>query len=266
MKNKAYIIGKLGQLRNPALPSEVSDWFEIIQSSGFVEARSIDVQDLVNQELFEAMLAKRPTPNEVACFVAHLRAWEWLVRSSEEYLLVLEDDVKTLNTSVLEQLHREISSLSGPWQVALERRDADFIWTHRIPRKRLVFRSFVQPRGTGAYVISRLAADRLLSDFKNKGYLDGIADASLMQSDLVKFHICLPPVFEVIKDLPTLIGAPNRISKQTLGVRDRFGYLVKNRRINGRKFSSYFALLILKPLKYLNSYHFATAWLSRFRG
>lgn len=260
---KAYIIGIEGELRNPNLPAEIAPWFEIVHSDGHVNLNEIQASHLVNAEVFEALLAKQPTTGEVACFFAHLQAWRWLAQSDETSLGVFEDDAHVEKD--LTEIVGELGKLRGSWQVSLERRLGDFLWTHLVPRSKRIWRSLVQPRGAAAYIISKEAASALVADFEKRKEFDGVADASLMQSDLVRFLVCLPPPMRAGSTSASLIGVRNP-------KRDRFSrsfrrllVLRKSSLRNPRKLTSYLKLKLLKPLKYVFSLHFATAWVTRAR-
>lgn len=255
---KAYIIGIEGNLRNPSLPSEVSRWFQVIESNGYVSAPD-EWESLVHAGVFEAMLSKSPTAGEVACFLAHLNAWLWLADSNETALAVFEDDIELVGDP--SGALKELQALSGPWQVSLERRPGDFLWTHLVPRTKRLWPSRVQPRGTGAYVISRDAARRLVDDFHRRKRIDGVADSSLMQTELVEFYVCIPPPINVLQDSVSLIGARNPKRKRALDYMLRVKRLFVLNSSNPRKLTSYLKLKVLKPLKYLFSLHFSTAWI-----
>jgi GR25 family glycosyltransferase involved in LPS biosynthesis len=257
---KAYIIGIEGKLRNPQLPAELAPWFEIVHGNGYLELTANDAKSLVNAEVFEALLAKEPTTREVACFLAHLQAWRWLAQSDETCIGVFEDDVHVYRD--MSRVVGELSKLRGPWQVSLERRLGDFLWTHLIPRPKRIWKSRVQPRGAGAYIISKEAARALVADFDFRKKFDGVADASLMQTDVVQFRVCLPPPMRTSSSSESLIGARNpKLNRFSEGFR-RMMVLRKLNSSAPRKFTSYLSLKMLKALKYCFSLHFATAWLT----
>jgi glycosyl transferase family 25 len=116
--------------------------------------------------------------NAYACFLSHRRAWTRLLDSSESYAMVLEDDLIMAND--LKQY------LDSSWIPA----EADIIkietWgrsvsldTRRLPAgPRSLARLRSKHYGAGGYIISRMAAERLL--IGTKTFIDPV--------DAILFH------------------------------------------------------------------------------
>ena len=264
-KPKAYIIGQAGNHRNPILKDQLAPWFEVVEENGFVDSLSLtgDIENYVDVPLFESIIFRSPSPTEVACYLAHLQAWGWLLGSDHDYLAVFEDDAR-LVLNDLSHLVAHLGKLRGPWQVALERREGDFLVSHFLTRSPSIRRALIQPRGAGAYVISKEAARLGIEDWKRDGRIKGVADLAPGPSRLFKYFVHLPPIFNNDTVSQSLIGERNsrildwrvklqRILSTALSKDrrpyERFGFHLKMRRFG----------------KYLLSTHFWTTWYIRRR-
>lgn len=260
----AYIIGRQGEYRNPRLLDDIAESFEVIESSGFVDGAHITIDDSVDNDLFLAARGRHVTKGEVACALAHLRAWNVLAKSNLRFLAVFEDDVSYKGDRTSIQIERLPES--GPWWLSLERRPGDYLWTHLIPFRTTVTRSWLQPRGAGAYLISRDAAILGLKVFEDaESKIGGEVDACPRASGLFNFYVQLPPPFEASLTGTSIIGprnqkVPSLLRRMEFTLRILFTkdypLIIK---------LGLLKLKVLRPIKYLFSLHFATAWLDRFR-
>lgn len=259
-KPKAYIIGQAGNHRNPILKEQLAQWFEVVEENGFVDSLSLTggIENYVDVPLFESIIFRSPSPTEVACYLAHLQAWTWLLGSEEDYLAVFEDDAR-LVLDDLSHLVSHLEKLRGPWQVALERREGDFLISHFFATKPSIRRAFIQPRGAGAYVISKEAARLGIQDWKRDGRIKGVADLAPGPSRLFHYFVHLPPVFSNDSLSQSLIGERN---SRKLDLRAKLQRILGTAQSKDR--SAYerfgFHLKVRRFAKYLLSIHFWTAW------
>lgn len=267
----AYIIGKQGQYRNPQLLEQLAANFRVVEKNGFVDVSSLDLSRCLDVSAFRISTGREPLATEVACGVAHLRAWKYLVLSGLEELAVFEDDVfPSRGVTNLAQLATQITRLHGSWQLNLESRPGDKLVTHLFRRSLTVRRSLIPPRGAAAYIISRSAAiDALQSLVGNSGQekLDGPVDHSVCLSKAVVYWIATPPLFEINSKMPSFIE--NRESSRKHKVITSNPKMTLRRWVKLLRMSLNLespvrsSLLWARPLKYLLSIHFLTAWFNR---
>ncbi len=259
-----YIIGRRGNYRNKDLLRALEGKFEIVEDDGFVQSSSVDIHSQVDEALFLATLSRPVTNREVACALAHIKAWRRLVELDLPYLAILEDDV-TWSSKEVEILSEKLPS-GKPWWLSLERRRGDFLWTHLLRRKGRLLRSFLQPRGGGAYLLSREAAILGLRSFELGGSkIVGELDRCPRASGLFRFYIQLPPPFEASMTGPSIIGARQpQIGDLKTRLTRSLRILASSEYPNYIK-TGLIALKVFRPLKYIFSLHFAFAWLERFR-
>jgi GR25 family glycosyltransferase involved in LPS biosynthesis len=264
-KPKAYVIGQRGKHRNPLLVSSLGLSFEVIEDDGFVHWESIEVEGLVNHSAFRDVIGKSPMPAEIACFVAHARAWKWLAESEEDFLAVFEDDAEIRN-DYLNFYIEQLPALRGNWQLALEMRSRDELLSHWLHRKPVIRQSRIQPRGAAAYIISKVAASALLMEMDRVHGIDGLADSSLTQAEVVDFYVCLPPVFAIAERTESIIGLEAKSRSFTYprkghdvgfipGIVRLVSFIIRDRK-NKRLFATYFKVRYFKAFKYGLSRHF----------
>jgi hypothetical protein len=151
--------------------------------------------------------------------------------------------------------------LTGPWALSLERRSGDFLISHFLKRRRRIRRSLVQPTGACAYIISREAAQEGLKYFSDRmGRIDGLSDFWPGPAALIRWHIAVPPVFEASTSVTSLIGYKT-LQKRKLPKLWAMLLILFSKPYDGVLVAGSFLLLVAKPMKYLFSTHFLTAWI-----
>lgn len=233
--------------------------FAVVETDGAVDSKTLDIPKLVDLPMFEAVVCRYPVANEIGCAIAHLKAWQFLIDNDLDYLAVFEDDAVLLDFSV-EAARSSTKNLRGPWYVALERRTGDYLLSHLMVRRSLsVRRCLGQPRGTGAYIISRQAANLGVAQFKESGLIEGISDRWPGPAADFKFYQILPPPFVVDPSAVTTIGVKKKRDFNRLQVLAKVLRVILSPRWDNRRKLGLLALKI-RPMKYLWSIHFFTAW------
>jgi hypothetical protein len=258
---KAYVIGFPNRHRNPKLTEQLeSAGFDVVESNGAVDAKSLDVMELVDIPMFEAVVGRYPLATEVGCATAHLNAWKYLIDSEFGELAVFEDDAILLDFDA-SKVSESIKGMKGPWYIALERRAGDFLVSHlRIRRQLTLRRAIVQPRGSGAYVISRQAAMLGVNSHLSTGLFDGISDTWPGPAIMLKFFVCLPPPFKVDPKAKSIIGVKPSWQFGRVKMFFKVAKVLTSPSWNNQKKLGLLLLKLLRPLKYLGSVHFFTAW------
>ncbi len=149
----------VAQLERFNLPYE---WFEAVLGSALSpDERAACLDAAAQQHQYHQAL----TPGEIGCYLSHLGVWRRLIESNAAHALVLEDDMTLL--PALHAVLKSLPALSGRWdmiklvgrprEVALRR------W--RLPEAGAgdLIRYARVPTMTGAYLISREGAQKLLS-------------------------------------------------------------------------------------------------------
>jgi glycosyl transferase family 25 len=118
----------------------------------------------VDVPAFQRNVGRDVLPGEIGCYFSHITVWQQFVDSGEDVLLVLEDDV-VFGPDFIEAL-REALRVRAHW---------DFLKLNKIRAKQPISQGRVGPyelnaylgpaTGTGAYLIQRLTAQRLLGEF-----------------------------------------------------------------------------------------------------
>lgn len=258
----AYIIGQQGSYRNPSLVEQLGGSFKILEADGFYKLDPLLFERSVDKDMFLTVTNRLPTVGEVACYLAHITAWRRLLESDLPYLAVFEDDVRLIAEA--DWLHRISLPIKGPWLVSLERRAGDQLLTHYLRRRSATLRSLIIPRGTGAYIISRRAAEVGLLEFERSGSLVlGEADRCPRNAGRFRYFIQVPPPIDAMGGNESFIGTRQR-SGSSFYLRLRLVL----RAIFSLKytFKTVLGLLALKvgrPIKYLGTIHFFTAWGNR---
>jgi glycosyl transferase family 25 len=118
-------------------------------------------------ELYSSRLNRRQyhkalAPGEIGCYASHIRVWQQLLASGETMCAVFEDDVAP--GGELPAVLQAIESLPGPWDmIKLLGREAERkvkSWPLRTGQELITYRR--APSLTGAYVVSRRGAEKLL--------------------------------------------------------------------------------------------------------
>jgi hypothetical protein len=258
----AYIIGQQGSYRNPSLVEQLASSFEVLETNGFYKLDPLLFEQSVDKGMFMTVTNRLPTIGEVACYMAHITAWRRLLESDLPCLAVFEDDVRLIAEP--DWLSRVRLPEKGPWVVSLERRAGDHLLTHLLRRKSLTLRSLIIPRGTGAYIISRRAAEVAVLEFETSGSLVlGEADRCPRNAGLLRFYVQMQPPFDAMKEGPSLIGARQQIVVR-IGQRMRLVLqAISSRKYPAKTIVGLLALKMGRPIKYLGSHHFFTAWWKR---
>lgn len=264
-KLKAYIIGVKGNHRNPSLLKDLSMLeLEIVVEDGFVDKSNVSLAD-VDETTFSLIRGRAPQLTEIACAKAHLIAWKYLVDSEESSLAIFEDDAVLIDEEGFRRTKLESEELVGPWALSLERRQGDFLVSHFLRLRRRLRKSLVQPTGACAYIISREAAKIGLNYFSDRrGRIDGLSDFWPGPAALFRWNIAVPPVFEASTSVSSLIGyeAPHQRKLPKLWA---MLLLLFSKPYDGVLVAGSFILLVVKPIKYLFSVHFLTAWIMNKR-
>lgn len=259
---KAYIIGKPEGLRNPDLPAQLSKWFEVVRTDGYVAVEPERMSTLVDQNLFLAVHRRPPTIGEVGCALAHLGAWRFLAESNLPDLAVFEDDTKLLVPD-LSPIIESTASLRGPWYLTLQQISTDrWLWQVLIKRQR-INRAWIQPRGTVGYIISREAALLGVSDFEaNGGRIQGTSDRWPGPAGHFKYYQALPPTIGSSDGGVSYIGQ-RQANLEPLAIRlRRFFSILASSDTSIHTKRGLVLLKIGRTLRFLCSVHFATAWYS----
>lgn len=117
---------------------------------------------------FSKILYKKLSPGEVGCFLSHRKAWEIISKGEEKFGLVLEDDAvfgEKLKQFLLSLEKKELSFDVLHFEY-VGKRDSSFITTLTSEKKIsgvTIFRLLSPAISTGALVISRKGAEKLLS-------------------------------------------------------------------------------------------------------
>lgn len=125
------------------------------------KAKWTEIEQQLDQSAFDRNVGRPALPGEVGCYLSHLQAWQALLSSDAEVLLVLEDDVV---------FHEDFMTALG---LALAHRDAwDFLKLNHIRAKQPIRQRAVGPyslnaylgpaTGLGAYLIQRHTIENLL--------------------------------------------------------------------------------------------------------
>ena len=264
---KAYVIGKAGAYRNPALMSELEENFQIVVKDGYRTANT--KRQLVAESSVLRSIGGSLTTGELGAALAHKAARDWLLKSKEPYLAIFEDDA-SLTGENLYAMFSAIRGLRGPWQLSLYTAPQDRLVTHLFQRSKAVRRSRIQPSVCVAYVISREAARLCEEDFISSGKVfEGVADASPGAAGLVEFYFTAPSLFEPLSGVPSIIdgslASPNR--SHPIPPYRGLGHLLSV--LSSPDIPSYkkrgVLLLRLKPLKHLLSVEIFTIVQQRLR-
>lgn len=258
---KAYIIGFEGKHRNPKLAEQLQQCgFEVVEENGAVDASGIDVTKTVDIPMFEALIGRYPLQTEVACAQAHLNSWRYLVKNNLTELAVFEDDSVFVDFDLFEA-RRKLQSLKGPWYVTLEQRAGDSLLSHRFIKKKLTLRrSLIQPRGNGSYIISNEAAVLGLRSFEKTELFDGVVDVWSEPSVLFRFFVFLPPAFVVDPGAVSTIGVRKSMQHNRFVTFLNVLKIIISPSRSTLKKLGLLKLKIFRPIKYLGTVYFLTAW------
>lgn len=259
---KAYVIGVKGNHRNPSLTTEISALgLDVVVDDGFVDVSGV-VESEVNEKVFLLIRGRRPQLTEIACAKAHLNAWRYLVDTGEASMMVFEDDAILIDEQGFRTVLLESKELKGPWITSLERRPGDYLISHLLRRPGRLRKSLIQPTGACAYIISREAAQLGLSYFRDKGgRIDGLSDFWPGPAALIRWHIAVPPVVAASTSVNSLIGYSTSQNRKISKLR-AMALLLITKPYDDVLIKGGFLLLIAKPIKYLLSIHFFTAWIT----
>jgi len=149
--------------RRQAMQNQLSDlqiafeWIRAIDG----KARWAEIADKVSTEAFDRNIGRGVLPGEVGCYLSHLQAWNFLLESDDDVLLVLEDDIVFGDEFVTAV------------ELAIEhRRDWDFLKLNKIRAKHPIRQKAIgdyaphaypgPATGLGAYLIQRHTIEKLL--------------------------------------------------------------------------------------------------------
>lgn len=255
----AYVIGKKGRHRNGVLVDSLSRFFDVVEEDGFVPKESAEAFRSKDHRVIQlANKGRDLTSGELACSLAHIRAWQHLLGSDKGALAVFEDDAYLVNDNALLEVLNKCPQ-AGPWQLNLELRSADKMLWYMALRKNLV-RNKVPPRGTAGYIISRRAAELCLEDFEQgSSKIDGAADGLPGPAGLVQYYVTLePPIAHVNgQAAESLIGF--RGKPEPMNLLALLSVLFDGK-VPPHKKRGLIRLSIIKPVRYVFSVHFWTAW------
>lgn len=115
----------------------------------------------LDKKSFERNVGREVLPGEIGCYHSHLLAWQQFLQSSDEVLLVLEDDV-VFGTDFIQAIELAL----------VHKQDWDFLKLNKIRAKQPVcqkrignyrLNAYIGPAtGFGAYLIQRHSAKKLL--------------------------------------------------------------------------------------------------------
>ncbi|NKB26982.1 MAG: hypothetical protein GKR99_05255 [Rhodobacteraceae bacterium] len=132
-----------------------------------IEACNVDDAQAFQPEVHEAPDHTRPVihPAEVACTMSHRQAWRQLLESGAPAGVVLEDDV-VFAPGFTDVLHADwVPSFADVIRIEVFNSTAMLEKMRRLPgHNRQIGRLKSSQSGTGGYVITRKAAERLLAD------------------------------------------------------------------------------------------------------
>jgi GR25 family glycosyltransferase involved in LPS biosynthesis len=255
----AYIIGQQGRYRNSALLEQLGSAFEIVEENGFYNLDPALLEGFTNQEVFLAETNRLPTLGEVACYLAHVTAWRRLLDSNHPYLAVFEDDAQVL--AVGDWTSRIQIPDNGAWWISLERRPGDFLLTHLLRRRGKTLRSRLIPRGACAYIISRRAAEIGVRLFEDEGSrVMRPVDRNPRYAASLDYFVQIPPPITASESAPSLIGTRKQVSDGLIRRAIRVLKLLASNDYPAKTRVGLIKLNVLRPIKYLGSVHFFTAW------
>lgn len=259
---KAYIIGKPEGLRNPDLPAQLSKWFEVVKTDGYVAVEPERMLAPVDQNLFLAVHRRPPTVGEVGCALAHLGAWKFLAESNLPHLAVFEDDTKLL-VADMAPIIESTASLRGPWYLTLQQISTDrWLWQAFLKWPR-IRRVWIQPRGTVGYIISREAAELGVSDFEaNGGRIQGTSDRWPGPAGCFKYYQALPPAIGASDGGVSYIGQRQADLEPLASRLTRFFSILAYSDAPMHTKRGLVLLKVGRTARFLFSVHFATAWYS----
>ncbi|WP_185985239.1 glycosyltransferase family 25 protein [Aureimonas mangrovi] len=165
MATKAYLINldrsqdRLKRIRGEAERAGV----ELVRVPA-VDGRTVPAAEraLLDEPGFLRDHGKRPLPGEYGCYASHLKALEMFLQSSDEFGLILEDDVV-----LSPDLSQTLSALEtvGGWDVLklVHHRRAMHLTERSLPNGLRVGRAAFGPSGSAAaYLVRREIVPRLL--------------------------------------------------------------------------------------------------------
>ena len=198
MENKShpiFIIALDSDYRNPELARSLSLLGSVKEpAGGHVYNAQDDVQ--LNHDFSIAFNRSELSKGEIGCAIAHIKSYEWLLKSSESFLMVVEDDaVLTRDFNV--EAFRSLMEVETPVLLLLGRHSYDLPF-----RKKHVgifggvrfFADSLPPSGSYAYLVNKPAAKIMATEMDYHG-LNFVADWPLAAVEKVNFLYCDPPLF-----------------------------------------------------------------------
>jgi glycosyl transferase family 25 len=163
---KSYIINLD---RSPGRWQRMADRLNSI-GAAFERVPAVDGRLLSNAEIADVYKpiagAAAMTPEEVGCFLSHRRCWERIVSGTDAYGCVLEDDMLIAKQAAL-FLGDDTNWIPGDADIVKIETVGGRVWLDRVVRslpgvfKLALLRSF--HFGSGGYILSKAAAERLLA-------------------------------------------------------------------------------------------------------
>lgn len=120
-----------------------------------------NLKNSVNRKSFERNTGRQVMKGEIGCYLSHLQIWAELIASNSEVGLVLEDDI-VLDENFNEALAAALS-VTEKWDILKLSKVRAKLPVRQFNIGKWCVNAFIGPAtGTGAYLIKREVAERLL--------------------------------------------------------------------------------------------------------
>jgi GR25 family glycosyltransferase involved in LPS biosynthesis len=171
-----------------------------------IRINAIDGKNLDDMKYNDIMKKTKMKKNTIACFLSHLKCLNKFVKSNDEYVVILEDDV-----DIEKNFTKKINNLLKEIQDKNENFDIIFLGGTRVCGKKFS-KSLLKIRqinkdcnaGTFGYLLSKKGAQKILDKFNQDG-INKMYDHQLR--DYFKYlnvFTCNPPVIIHDFDMPSV--------------------------------------------------------------
>ena len=170
MKVKTYLISlKKSTERRERVVEEISrypfmdiEWVEAVNGKELTEE---ETDLLFDRKKFRHRYNREPLPGEIGCTLSHRECYRRLLRSENEYALILEDDVCFPNPEDVEYVFKRaiaLYSLGKECIITFTRHEIYYPKIFSVVGRYTLYRLW-SAYGTCAYLVNKRAARRLLS-------------------------------------------------------------------------------------------------------
>lgn len=170
MKVKTYLISlKNSTERRERVMEEISrypfmdmEWVEAVNGKELTEE---ETDRLFDRKQFRSRYRREPLPGEIGCTLSHRECYRRLLRSENEYALIVEDDVCFPNPEDVEPVFKRVLGLyplNEACMITFTRHMIYYPKEFSVIGKYTLYRLW-SASGTCAYLVNKQAARRLLS-------------------------------------------------------------------------------------------------------